>query len=227
MSRLPHGASDRQVAIQSLHDHGARFVLCNPEGATDEDGKDASKHPISSMLNWQKLPPVSAEDAVRHEGRIGIEPASLGFAVVDVDGESADLCGVMRVSICEWMAVDPLLFGPSLSGAGRGHLWFGIDLDDEAPLGRRANGKPYVSAPTGMRWIADEAGSEYDVRFRNGYVIVDPYLPILTAAILTGKRQIGPKWASLIPHGTRYKRRKRKAERADNPPVVEIGRAHV
>ena len=201
MSRLPQSPTGRQAAVKLLCDLGAKIVLCQLEG----------KMPIESMTRWQTLPAIPARDAIRHNGRLGIEPASLGCAVVDVDGASADLCGVMQVSICDWMGVDPLIVGPSLSGAttGKRHLWFGIDLADEAPLGRKPSGKrgPYLSAPTDMRWIPDEAGSEFDIRFRHGYVIVDPYLEKLAAALREGKPTIGPKWASLIPHGLRHRRK--------------------
>ena len=81
--------SDARAALTSLADAGAHFVTCR-----------ADKHPMRK--GWEKatnMPPL--DTALRHNGPVGVIPASLGCIVVDVDrggDEAAD-------KVVEWFGL--------------------------------------------------------------------------------------------------------------------------
>ena len=91
-------------ALATLAEAGAHLVLCG-----------ADKRPVAKA--WHKTP-ASLDAALRHDGLVGVVPASLGCVVVDVDegGEA----------VCEEMV---RLFGRPLAKVmtqreGGWHLWY-------------------------------------------------------------------------------------------------------
>lgn len=71
-------------AIPALLEHGAQFVLCDYWGNRKSDGSQ-SKKPVHR--NWRRQRPgfVAVKDHITRSGLLGIVPASLGCAVLDVD----------------------------------------------------------------------------------------------------------------------------------------------
>ena len=201
-------------AVKQLHKLGARFILC--EGKQPKGGLKG--------LYEKKRPNIYAVlNHLEEGGTIGIEPFSLGFGVIDVDGvgkddpDCKDKNDKLCVNLVKFMTSTGLGGRhPSLSfnETGRRHVWYRIDTDNEAPLGVKANGEPYKSAPTDML-LDGKQDNHFDIRFRNSYVICSHYL-IQLASFLHSKKEDGPNpnWIKLIPEGTKHRKKaeKKKAE---------------
>ncbi len=103
-------------ALEALAEAGAHFVLCRTD-----------KRPRTKA--WQKTP-AALEAARRHEGPVGVVPASLGCIVVDVDqGGEAAVDGVIRA------LGQPLARVPTRREGGE-HLWY--QCRDAEEVGNRA-----------------------------------------------------------------------------------------
>ena len=208
-------AYDPARSIRWLASRGAHFLRC--------DGK----YPIEAK-GWQRRR-TGTDDVIQHyrKGRtVAIIPMSLGCAVVDVDGETATSYNPqsqrknekLTKRVRDWMGESGFVgCFPSLSNVngstGKYHLWYYVDADAEAPLGRKADGSPYRVSPSDMRFDEDEELSNFDVRF-DGYVVT-PYLVSLAYALLHPQdERRNAQVQCVIEHGTRHKR-------GAPPPVSE------
>ena len=106
----------RKAALATLAEAGAHFVLCAPD-----------KRPKAK--SWHKIP-AQLDAALRHNGLVGVVPASLGCVVVDVDegGAAAADAVISQLGL-------PLAKVPTQRTDGW-HLWFRCREADE--IGNRA-----------------------------------------------------------------------------------------
>ena len=200
-------------AIRELRQRGARFVRCRDKRPIEKPG-------------WQRRR-LAAEDAIAHlrapGGELGIMPMSLDCAVVDVDGRSAsqtasdevrqevrqcnqDLTAAIRAWLGEAGYLGCL---PSVSNvraqSGKYHIWYAVDAFSGAPLGRKADGKPYRLSPSGM--LFEGEGTGYDIRY-DGYVLCHQYIESLAYCTRPARaRARATSWRlkELIPHGMRHR----------------------
>ena len=198
-----------QEALATLYGIGARFILL--EGKQPSGGK--------SGLYDRRRP--SIEEAFNHfcanpwesDRDIAIEPASIGYAVVDVDGvrktEGRVPDGSLKATekaVIDRLGPQSRAF-PSMSGGGKCHVWRKIDAGAEAPLGVKDDGKPYLAAPTDMYFDArgPGSGSAFDIRFKHSYVRVTNYLVELARYAAGDDSDPSAEWLKLIRHGKRWK----------------------
>ena len=101
----------RKAALAALAEEGAHFVLCG-----------ADKRPVAKA--WHKTP-ASLDAALRHDGLVGVVPASLGCVVVDVDegGDEARQAVISQLGL-------PIAEVPTRR-AGGFHIWFRCREADE------------------------------------------------------------------------------------------------
>ena len=147
--------------IKALYRAGAWFVLC---------GED--KRPLEGEGGIFKNRP-SLKKVLEHKSNLGIEPASLGFAVIDLDADTANKNNKLKNDILKYAGNDGFIGAfPSLSFSrtGRQHLWIKADILDDAPIGLRKNGKPYM-----IQKDLELNGETFDIRFRHGFVVCQQY----------------------------------------------------
>ena len=113
---LPTQPDTRKAALTALAEEGAHFVLCG-----------ADKRPKAKA--WHKTP-ASLDAALRHDGLVGVVPASLGCIVVDVDegGAAAADAVISQLGL-------PLAKVPT-QRAGGFHIWY--RSRDAHEIGNRA-----------------------------------------------------------------------------------------
>ena len=197
----------RNEAVRQLYKLGARFILCEGKQPKHQKGIYDSKR-------------ISVDDVIRHldQGEnVGLEPFSLGYGVIDVDGvgkedpEAKTKNSNLAKLLIKHMGSQGLAGRhPSLSfeDTGRLHLWYKINTKSKAPLGLKANGDPYLSAPTDMRF-ANSIENRFDIRYKNSYVIASEYFIQLATQVDVRKNEApNPRWEGLIFRGMEYRKKK-------------------
>ena len=176
-------------ALAGLHSLGARFValLKLTKVAYEEGWIDRGPKPLATAIG-----------NFRRSGCLGIEPASLGHVVVDVDcGQKPDgteptadeRLAIVR-SIIDWFDLKqpPTGVFPSASchpiDKGKRHIWIPCDPQAEAPLGYSDSSGEPRKASTNLRWDGHGGWQSFDIRFRNSYVAFDSYAPALLRDML-------------------------------------------
>ena len=213
----------REKTVTQLYDLEARFILLigkKPRGRIKGLYTVRRKTPAQILKHLASSP----------DAHVAIEPASLGYAVVDVDGArkneqevSEERIGeVARKVLEDHLGADAAMF-PSLSGGGKCHIWRRIDSTLDAPLGWKSDGEPYISAPTDM--YLDRAGkgsgSAFDIRYEHSYVRVTNYLDALAAFVTADKSEPFDGWPRMIEIGHRYKGKSKKTvQTADRPALT-------
>lgn len=202
-------AATEKAALETLRKLGARFILL--EG----------KRPIGGATRlYERKRPTAAQahdhlssDPWETARDIAIEPASLGYAVADVDGARKAEKAVPEGSLAftEHALINRLGSAsrsfPSMSGGGKCHVWRRIDKRAEAPLGLKDDGQPYRSAPTDMYFAKEGPGSgtAFDIRFRRSYVRVTNYFVQLADYAQADESEPSAEWSTLIAYGKRWK----------------------
>ena len=107
------------AAVPTLLDRGAHFVLVTHLGKLKTDG---TQRKSALRPHWQHLRPTFIEirNHINEGGLLGIVPASLGRAVLDVDR------GNPNPLICDHL---PWFLAPSQQ-SGRVHLWYRDDAEN-------------------------------------------------------------------------------------------------
>lgn len=114
--------------LMLLRHRGGHLVLCSPI----RDGVKKAKAAVTP--EWQKNPAGAdaVHAAVTAERLIGIVPASLGFTVIDVDGDADQkLAGEEHVI----KTLGPPLAAHDTHPAGGRHIWY--LMPDDAPVGNK------------------------------------------------------------------------------------------
>lgn len=153
--------------LEKLFALGCRFVLLN------KDGKPVSKRPYDLRPD-----PCDAWEHVSDFGlRLAWEPASLRMAVIDMDGDGADEPPTtperrkLGQAMVRQRFGQPLAELPSKSGPESGKLHMAYRVTGEAPIGKKADGTPYMLANDRM-YAAPEgpgSGTRFDLRWMRGY----------------------------------------------------------
>ena len=158
----------REQQIRTLYKFGAWFVLCKNKRPKEGEGGIFKKRP-------------TLKSVLEHEGELGIEPASLGFAVIDLDADTPEKNEKLKSDIFKYTGREGFIGSfPSLSNArtGREHPWIKADILDDAPIGKRASGKPYM-----IHQGLEINGEKFDIRFKHGFVICHQYFDKLIDAL--------------------------------------------
>ena len=197
-----------QQAITRLHQHGARFILCR----ISEDPKEHKK-PVGERNTLYSSRRVSVKQVLNHlnkGGYVGIEPKSLGYAVLDSDADG-DINKELSRKLNDFMGGGLLSF-PSLSNptTQRVHLWDKINTSIEAPIGLKADGEPYKAAPTDMQWEKNPK-YKFDIRFENSYVVCHQYFIELAQQVQSDAKP-NAKWAEIIEVGISHRDKKQRAK---------------
>ena len=148
-------------AITHLHSLGARFIRCN------EAKLPAEKHGFYDRTN-------DLETVLSHNKHLGIEPASLGCAVIDIDADTKENCIELEKQVRDILGKRGYIGTfPSLSyeKTGHMHIWYRIDKWENAPLGKKNNGNPYMNMNEMLL-----NGNKYDIKFCHNYVVCGHYL---------------------------------------------------
>ena len=103
-------------ALATLAEAGAHLVLCG-----------ADKRPVAKA--WHKTP-ASLDAALRHDGLVGVVPASLGCVVVDVDEGGDQACKAVISQLGRPLAK------VATQREGGFHIWF--KCRDAKEIGNRA-----------------------------------------------------------------------------------------
>ena len=200
-------------AITWLHQEGAKYVYLQPDGK-------APDHPANARRGMYEGPPLN--EVLEHHrsgGRLGIEPHSLGCAVVDIDGARPNLVEgqvndpahneLTAKTITAWLG-DTGIVGrfPSLSAvrkqSGKSHLWVQFVPGAQNPLGVNRDGERRMNGHGKMR-TPDQADGWFDVKMEHNYVDVNHYLIPLAESVSDADPNVGnPKLAQLIRWGEEY-----------------------
>ena len=122
-------------ALATLAEHDAHFVLCR--------GKRAF------MKGWQDNPPP-LEATLRHQGRVGVIPASVGCIVVDIDRGGDEALAQTRDTLGAPIAV------VKSQKAGRYHVWYQSRDASQFRKGEWRYGDLIGSSGYAVLWHADE-----------------------------------------------------------------------
>ena len=188
-------------AVKYLCDNGARFIQCH----------SGSKMPVGKGGHFDLMPPPDLVARWLKMGlHVGIEPRSLRCGVIDVDGKRGDPdpdAGRNRETarrIARYMGGEWVVGGfESQSGNGKMHVWLMCDTTGDAPIGKSAEGKPYMAGPTSMLFDRDDPYTAFDVRFEHSFVVVTHYIRDLADAYHARWKPEGgsPRWPEIIAKG--------------------------
>ena len=204
-SSIPPAGRLSTPALEKLYALGARFILLEGKVPIGRSGLFTRPRPTAA---------AAAKHLATAGNHVGIEPASLGYGVIDVDGSRkgeppADPATLERTAakLAQPWGDQIAAALPSMSGGGKCHIWRLIDLTDPAPLGLKQDGSPYLAAPTDL-YLAESgrgSGTAFDVRFRHSYVRTTNYLNELAEFCGNDGSPPWSGWPRIIPHGRRYK----------------------
>ena len=188
-----------QDELQALIDLGCRFL-----GLIEDASQPAYKEPYDRFLSAA---------AVRAFPWIGWEPASLGLAVIDVDGDGAKDPPASREARAIARELVKRRFGPPiatlLSGSGpvtgRAHLLYRVT--GKAPIGFKPDGvSPYMQFNEALyaHHSGSGSGTRFDLKWKHGYCKI-PRAEYLTGLLAAARSDAPPvNLGTVIPWGSRH-----------------------
>ena len=193
--------------MDMLCERGARFVLLADS--------------VPAKRGFHTLRPRKEDLYVHYvESRgkpgLGIEPWSLGCAVIDVDGDEPGdgkkSTPEKRIETCKsiarWMGQRPAVVCYSRSGreSGKRHIWYKA-ADSDAPLGLNPNGEKRCNSGSNMYWDVPGSGTRFDIKCMRSYVEIPGTLYLRRLAWMVDSPQYvpAPKLAKLPERGLAWR----------------------